>query len=236
MWLLGSREFLKWKITENSLLWLYGKPGCGKTLLSSTAIVEMQDSCHLQPTRALAYFFFSFTDAEKQVPENMLRSIITQLLAQLEAIPHGTGNVFLSKLEGQHQPSKRELLDLLREIVNNFADTYLILDALDECNHRQTLLDLINKIHNWELKTLHLMLTSRQEVDIEDALEEIIGSDGKISAQSEVVDEDIRAYIRHRVHSDKGFKKWNNRLDVQMEIENTLMKKADGMKVYEPKD
>lgn len=229
LWLLSNNPFLKWKIDENPLLWLYGKPGCGKTLLSSTAIVEIQGYCQIQPSRTMAYFFFSFTDAEKQVPENMLRSVVTQLLSQHDTIPDATYKLFSPKLDGQQQPSKDELLDLLREIAASFAETYIILDALDESGNRQSLLDLIYKIHKLELKSLHLMVTSRQEVDIEDGLDEVIESDGKISAQTNVVDEDIRVYIRHRVHFDPGFKKWKQRPDVQREIKETLMKKADGM-------
>ncbi|PSN59256.1 hypothetical protein BS50DRAFT_641131 [Corynespora cassiicola Philippines] len=61
-WFLHSDAFNMWKSQRNSFLWLYGIPGCGKTILSST-IIEHLRSLSTQP---LLYFYFDFTDSEKQ--------------------------------------------------------------------------------------------------------------------------------------------------------------------------
>lgn len=43
-WLLNSEIYTKWKTEQNSFLWLYGMPGCGKTTLSSSVILDVKQS------------------------------------------------------------------------------------------------------------------------------------------------------------------------------------------------
>ena len=42
LWFLQSHVYTQWKIQRNSTLWLYGIPGCGKTILSSTIIEDLE--------------------------------------------------------------------------------------------------------------------------------------------------------------------------------------------------
>ena len=47
--------------------------------------------------------------------------------------------------------------------------------------------------------------------------------------QSDLVADDIRAYVRTRVREGNGLSRWRLQQDVQQEIENRLMEKAGGM-------
>ena len=42
LWFLQSPMYIQWKTQQNSALWLYGIPGCGKTILSSTIIEDLE--------------------------------------------------------------------------------------------------------------------------------------------------------------------------------------------------
>jgi hypothetical protein len=44
-WLLQADQYKKWKLDATSHLWMYGKTGCGKTVLCSTAVVYIQELC-----------------------------------------------------------------------------------------------------------------------------------------------------------------------------------------------
>src|ERR1700733_4820680 len=57
LWFLKINAFAKWKKKENSFLWLYGIPGCGKTILSSTIIEDLKRTL---PRQSLLYFYFDF--------------------------------------------------------------------------------------------------------------------------------------------------------------------------------
>ncbi|CAN9450612.1 unnamed protein product [Alternaria alternata] len=80
LWLLESAKFSEWKERTASRLWLYGIPGCGKTILSSTIIENLLQYCHDDTNIVTAYFYFDFNDTQKQDPELMLRSLLCQLL------------------------------------------------------------------------------------------------------------------------------------------------------------
>lgn len=58
LWFLESLIFLNWKSVDHSLLWLHGKAGSGKTILSSTVICSLLDEDGND--KMIAYFFFDF--------------------------------------------------------------------------------------------------------------------------------------------------------------------------------
>jgi hypothetical protein len=109
--------------------------------------------------------------------------------------------------------------------------TYLILDALDECTDREELINMIEIVAGWQLESLHMIVTSRKERDLQSSLESLVGASNIIPLQSTVVDEDIRKYVRHRISVDKKLKMWQGG-DMQKEIETVLMEGAHGMYVY----
>jgi len=47
--------------------------------------------------------------------------------------------------------------------------------------------------------------------------------------QSDLVADDIRAYVRTRIREGNGLSRWRLQQDIQQEIENRLMEKAGGM-------
>ncbi|PQK10157.1 hypothetical protein BB8028_0002g04810 [Beauveria bassiana] len=83
-WLLLSEQYQLWKTARNSFLWLYGIPGCGKTVLSSTAITDLCDDEETSPN--LLYFYFNFADVEKRSTEKAVRSLIQKLRGSLTNI------------------------------------------------------------------------------------------------------------------------------------------------------
>jgi hypothetical protein len=235
LWLLESYQFVRWKTTNRSLLWLFGKPGCGKTILASTAIENVTQYIQARSNQAVAYFYFTFRDADKQGPRNLLLSIISQLYSRSSTTRRVLDELFSTCTDGQRQPSIDELMNVLRQLINGFNETYIILDALDECEDpvgqkgRKGTLRCLEKVLGWKLDTLHVIITSRPEKDIEDILQPLLDAGQKICIQSALVDGDIRAYVRHKIRNGSGFARWKNRLDVQEEIESSLMARVDGM-------
>ena len=211
-------------------MWLHGKPGCGKTVLSSTIIAEVHKTCLLEDV-AVAYFYFDFNDAEKQKSDNMIRSIVKQLYTSLSKKHLKLESLFSSCNNGERQPSSYDLMQVLKDLMEGFHKTYIILDALDECSDVEKLLVNIEEIQNWQLTGLHMLLTSRRHMDIEDALKPLTNSKSRICIQSAAVDADIETYIRHRLQTDKKLSRWKNHTLAQEEIINALKSKADGMSV-----
>lgn len=214
---------------NSSLLWLYGKPGCGKTILSSTIIESVAKHCQTHTTQAVAYFYFAFSDVEKQNHQNMIRSVIAQLSAQSGITTKAVEDLFSTYGNGQRQPSDHALMEVLHQSINGFDETFIILDALDECKDRWGLLQCLEEILGWRLETLHMMVTSRPEEDIKDFFEPLLDQNGKICIRSALVNDDIRAYVRDRIQNDVKLKRWRKQPEVQWEIETSLMDRVDGM-------
>ena len=177
----------------------------------------------------MLYFYFDFNDIEKQGQEKMIRSLILQLSSQYRSIPQGLEALYSSCMNGERQPTRDMLLATLHQIMESFEETFIILDALDECSERQELLEDIEELKCWTDTNLHILSTSRREKDIEERIKPLAYDRGKMSIDSIRVNDDIRAYVHERLRADPKLKRWHKEPKVQQEIENILMDKADGM-------
>lgn len=231
LWFLESGAFTKWKTRRNSFLWLYGIPGCGKTILSSTIIKNLDSILSSQP---LLYFYFDFNDVGKQTLESMIRALISQLYYKHIETSQQLDTLFSSCEDGRRQPTCRLLCEAFLHMIEQVKEVWLVLDALDECCTRkgpltEGLLSWIKEVLNSEQRNVHLLVTSRLEQDIESEIMEFAHIDDVVPIQSSLITNDIRAYVRTRVREDNRLKRWRSQPEVQNEIETQLMEKADGM-------
>ena len=176
-------------------------------------------------TIAVAYFYFDFNDSDKQRTEKLIRSLIVQLSAHCMQLPDPLQSAYSRSQNGQNQPTIEDLTTLLCQLLRYFKSTYILLDALDECTDRESLLEFLEALVGWNIHGLHLLATSRKEKDITTSLEPLVTY--QLCIQSALVDADIRVHVLERLSSDPKLKRWP--ADVQDEIENTLVKGAEGM-------
>ena len=228
-WFIESSAFADWKARRGSLIWLHGIPGCGKTILSSTILQDVLDQYHAKSKSAVLFFYFDFNDAEKQRHEKMIRSLICQLFMYEYSAISALQTLCSSCLNGGRQPTLEMLLETLRQMMTFLEDTYIILDALDECAEREELLTDLESIVAWKDANLHVLVTSRKENDIERALVPLVGERSTISIQNALVNADICTYVHDRLQTDRNLQRWQKYPKVQLEIEATLVRKADGM-------
>ncbi|KAL8790513.1 MAG: hypothetical protein Q9195_006344 [Heterodermia aff. obscurata] len=211
-WFLEGKEFSRWKIDATSMLWLHGKAGCGKTVLSSTVITELFRRCSHASGSSIAYFFFKFSDYDNQQSGQMIRSIVKQLSSQSSEAMVELESLFSSCQNGRQPADIASLIAILQAIIRKSEHLYIVLDALDECSDIVDLLAVVQKIVEGE------------------TVQNLTTSDRMIRIQSEVVDRDISNYISYRLQTDPLLKKrWRHRPDVQEEIRTALSEKADGM-------
>jgi hypothetical protein len=175
------------------------------------------------------YFYFDFTDADKQKPQLMVRSLISQLSEQCIKMPLALEALYSSSDKGNRQPSLDALMNVLQHMLQEFPQSYLILDALDECTDRAELMRILEQIAGWQLEEMRVLVTSRRERDIESSLEDIVNRECIMCLQSQVIDKDIQTYVRQRLSDDKGLKKWQKDAEIRREIETTLMEGSRGM-------
>jgi hypothetical protein len=228
LWLLERDLYKEWKVKASSI-WLHGIPGCGKTVLCSTLLENILEHAAGDPGKTVAYFYFDFNDRQKQDPQLMIRSLISQLSQQCINVSPSLDGLFSSCENGQRQPSLAALLKVLQQLIEELPCTYVIIDALDECGSRRGLMSIIKKISEWQLQGLHLLFTSRREGDIESTLGRILDDKSILFIQSKAVDLDIQSYVRQRLSDEDSLQKWQADDVIRQRIESSLVEGAHGM-------
>lgn len=157
----------------------------------------------------------------------MVRSLIEQFSRQWKSVPRALESLFSVCTNGHRQPTFKELLMTLQQILKEFKETFIIFDALDECTEREELLNTISKMVKWDLGHLHVLATSPRERDIEEAFSSWLSEQEGVSIQHSMVNDDIRIYIEKVLQTDQGMNRWPQ--TVRDEIQQALMSNADGM-------
>lgn len=183
--------------------------------------------CKSDLAPAVIYFYFDFNDAEKQRHDKFIHSLVAQLSMQSLNTPEALNMLYSRCRDGQGQPTIDDLATTLQHMLGGFHETFFIFDALDECTEREELLTLIERIVGWKIGKLHTLVTSRREREIEETLEPLVTR--QICIHSALVNADINIHLRERLQSDPKLNQWP--VNVQMEIEATLMDGACGMYV-----
>ena len=155
----------------------------------------------------------------------MLRSLVSQLSSQYPNVPRPLKDLHAAYGVQNREPPRESLLMTLKETMRFFDQTFLIVDALDECSDREELLRTLKDLATWEGANLHILATSRLEHDIKITMVDL-HNHKETSIRSMIVDADIRAYVNDRLETDPKLRRFAKH---RIEIEDTLMEKADGM-------
>ncbi|KAI9805277.1 MAG: hypothetical protein M1833_005730 [Piccolia ochrophora] len=224
LWVVESANFREWVAIGSNCLWLHGSIGVGKTIICSAVVDEVQTHCKWNSERAFGFFFFDFNSCEKREYRTMICALIKQFSTQHPTCAEKLQD-FYAKFSAQGKtPPTETLVDCLYDIIKPFDEVYFILDALDECKERESVYTFCSNLCNSGVPS-HLLVSSRREKDIEDALLPL--ATGEISVEGRHVDDDIRIYVQERLKTDKRLKKWPR--DVHAEIETTIVDGAHGM-------
>jgi hypothetical protein len=201
----------------------------------SSSIIQDIEDARKAGLASLAYYYFDFKDSQKQDRRGLLSSLLLQLSARSDALCNILDQTYLTCDKGSRQPSESDLIDCLKEMlsVHGQGKVYIILDALDECSNnsgmptsRENVLGLLKDLIALRLPHVHICVTSRPEVDIQTALDNLASH--RVSLHEEGGQRrDIIDYIKSVVESDPRMGKWREE-DKQLVI-GTLARKADGM-------
>ena len=176
-------------------------------MLSATVVDYVLNFEPFKPSSAVLYFYFDFNDNSKQSHEKMVRSLLAQTLRYCVDVPRELESLYSSCMDGGWQPTCEALLEALHQTMASFEENFVILDALDECTGRSELLADIENIMGWEGLDLHLLVTSRRELDIEESLSSlVVGHQASVCIDSAVVSADIRVYVHYRLRADRKLK------------------------------
>jgi hypothetical protein len=158
--------------------------GSGKTILTSTII----DSLSPDHPNHLAYFYFDRINPLKSTPARLYGSIMAQILeSHFPELPPNLEQHF--DLNRVHQPLESELQDFLAELLEKVPGYTIVVDGLDECRNRLSLLQAL------PLLKARILVTANEEPDIVDELEYL----PKLELTQDHVDADIAAFVQAEI-------------------------------------
>ncbi|KAF8418413.1 hypothetical protein EV426DRAFT_577591 [Tirmania nivea] len=173
-WLLKHETFLEWVgANGSSCLWLKGNAGAGKTMLASLIVQTLMDRLNTAPTNseALAYFYCNRDDPQRAKPEIVMSTLVQQLasLRPGEQLQKVVVDEYKFSKRATGRPISLTLSNsnnLARALCNIYPQTWIVVDALDECDTRQTLIRGLLNLARDCTSLVKIFFTSRLDSDI----------------------------------------------------------------------
>ncbi len=200
----------------------------------SRVVDDISQQLKSQPNNeGFAYFYFNRNDASRQKPSAALCSLVRQL-----ALSADGEAVQLALMQLYRENRKRALAvdrlhdgdaeQLLRQFVDVYPQTTLVLDALDECDAgaRVHFVDMLEGLTRAAAKPVKIFISSRLDRDIAERLEG--GPNVAITATDNA--DDIARFVEAELARRP---QWTAKLSkaLQDEIVRTLCAKSGGMYV-----
>jgi Cdc6-like AAA superfamily ATPase len=222
-WLLKSAEFNSWLEQANQTLYCPGIPGAGKTIITSIVIRYLFNKFGRDPSVGIAYLYCNFWQRNEQKAADFIPSLVKQLVQQQPTIHKDVKNLYYRHRASQTRPSLEEILSVLHHVASSYSRTFIIIDALDECQGSyESRGKLLQQVFDVQLKTkLNIFATSRFIQEIERHFHHSIRLEIRAS------DEDVQRYIDARLQYFPSFVIKSAALVA--DIRSKVTKAVDGM-------
>jgi hypothetical protein len=195
-WILENPSFQQWRNDKQSrLLWIKGDPGKGKTMLLCGIVDELNKSTAGSPL--LSYFFCQATDSRINKATAVLRGLIYMLVTQQPSL--------ISYIREEYEKAGKMLFEdanalvVMSEMLTNILHdstlqtTYLIIDALDECEENRPELLAFVAQNSSVSSRVKWIVSSRNWPDIE---EQITTANQKVKVSLELNEKSISAAVK----------------------------------------
>ncbi|KAI7763013.1 hypothetical protein LZL87_011156 [Fusarium oxysporum] len=180
---LSGNFYHSWRSGSTPVVWGYGQPGAGKTVLAALVLRDIK-SGNL-PGTAIASHFFSSSRPKESV-SNVLRSLIAQALHGCPVIPQEALALYE---KGSQNLMMTDLINVLGAIAKSMT-TCIILDALDEYPFLPKLFNILSMLQGLGVR---IFATARDLPKIRKHFEK--KPRVKVSATSQ----DLGLYVNHRL-------------------------------------
>ncbi|CAH0037843.1 unnamed protein product [Clonostachys solani] len=197
-WFLDTDEYRMWASGNGRTLYCPGIPGAGKTMIASIVVDDILRIYRNDPSLGVAFIFCNFQRNEQQTTEMLLCSLLKQLAGLLPTPPQRLAELYHTHRKLRTRPSALELSELVRIVLGAFSRTFVIVDALDECQNSDVSRSrFLNAIFDMQAsKGVNIFLTSRIIPDIEKDLREHRGA---LKLEIVAEQDDMQKYIRGRI-------------------------------------
>ncbi|RYP69569.1 hypothetical protein DL770_008217 [Monosporascus sp. CRB-9-2] len=212
-WLFNCEQYQKWLKETNETLFLD----------------DLDRRFYAETTVGIAYIYCNFNRKDEQKPEDLISSLLKQLLQRQLSLPSTLRDLYNRHSPKETRPTLDEVSKILQSVAAIFSRTFIMVDALDECQtsddcRRQ----FLSEVFNLRTKAkANVFATSRS---IPEVMEEFKDS---LTIEVRANEGDIRKYLNDRMPQLSRFV--IERSDLQDEISSRIAKAADGIGKDTPK-
>lgn len=226
-WFLESSLFREWYGGKTACLWCSGAPGAGKTVIATLVLdyIRRQQRSESNPDQphGLAFTYLKYNNPQQSLA-SVVGSLLRQLLEKHQELPVEINAVYESHQKGLSPPNADELARLLLLVMDSFVETFVIIDALDECDE-QLRWDLVQTLQSCQPHA-KVMITSRGLEAI--AAELVEYSRFEIRAHAQDIELYIDAFVERHRHLRRVVDKSSA---IRADIKTAVIRNAEDMYV-----
>ncbi|KAF7870219.1 uncharacterized protein EAF02_009409 [Botrytis sinoallii] len=240
-WLLENREFRSWLSSDqNSILWIKGNPGAGKSTLAANFYQDFKNHFLEDRPAIFLYHFFHYGSPDTSA-NDLLRSLIFQIMSK-DSSPLSDLIYLLDQKRNYYHKVEEprnswgewisqavltdEFLATCLEAAAKAHRLYIIIDALDECPNGEisSVFSLLHFLSSIVLEnSIKLFITCRPGLMYEEAFSDL--PHHKIVLENEN-QTDLQQFVSFKMLTK--FPDFPN----QKQVSNTLLERASGWVVF----
>ncbi|KAL3441180.1 hypothetical protein BJX65DRAFT_314065 [Aspergillus insuetus] len=226
-WLLKDPDFLEWETGVKRTFFRVEEAvtGVGKKVLSSV-VVDFLETDLPASDISFAFVYCDYTLSQAQSVEYFLRAIARQIVELRHSIPASVLELYQRHRGKRTAATEDEYSKLLESLSQDSTETYVIVDALDECINSQGGLfwtELLRRLTS-SIANPRLLCASRRIEDPSKIFESAIRVEIRASQ------DDIVTYITKRIASNDTLSAFCDRdLKLRQDIVDEIASKTDGM-------
>ena len=224
IWFQTHDLYQGWKTSaHSSLLWVKGKPGCGKSVLAALTLDELYQL--KTDDVAIAHFYCDSSSSEKSSYLYLLTTMLKQISVQSPRLEHNLEDKYNAKsLVQARGPGANEVEKLLPAVISGFPQAFIVLDGLDELSEFERFLKFVPLLLRETGCTLRVIVFSRDYLPMQNAFKQY----PQVHVDKGANAEDIKTFIFNRLSLDDPV--WDSELlDVAKAV---LLDRAQGMFLY----
>ncbi|KAF9071414.1 ankyrin repeat-containing domain protein [Rhodocollybia butyracea] len=154
-WIFSHPQFVEWNQSTSGLLWIQGKVGSGKTILSTVIIQNLKAN----PASLLCYYYFDNRDNSqtKTDARGLLQSLLLQMATRNEGTHPALHELYTTCMQGLMEPTTAELT----QGQFRWVDCQVI--ALQKCATPKAIREALKKLPKTLEETYTLAFTRMKE-------------------------------------------------------------------------
>ncbi|KAF2095342.1 hypothetical protein NA57DRAFT_44624 [Rhizodiscina lignyota] len=195
-WIYRNDVYKQWRDNPGQEpLWIYGGPGAGKTVLSTTIIADLQQQETADNQCVTAFYYFDRAEGEKSGFMPWICSLISQLVARLDPIPQQLIAAYeASSKQGRSRMTLADYpVEILVPLSKSFSKLFLVFDGLDEATEIGSMRQVIATLT--ALPNVHLVCLGRPVMPVRNAL----STNLTISLDEALLSPDINVFLQEEI-------------------------------------